>query len=240
MARVIGNLSLLGFLDGITATGIILSAVIFGFLSFYHARKLEARLLSVAGLTMIFVGCLWLGPAVDFFSVLITGNNLSPEYLYGWLSYMWIAPATIAGFYLGGELMVPKKKFLLVGIYTVIGIIFEILLFTMPIGPTGAFQFNEHGEGDLIDAGFNRINPTFWIILFLQMSVIVFLVFGFAIKAKQATGELRKKFSFLSLGFLIFILCGIFDSLIMPGVYLVIWRGLMMTYAIWMYLGLKT
>ncbi|MFX1394394.1 MAG: hypothetical protein ACFFAH_12580, partial [Promethearchaeota archaeon] len=89
MAYFFGKLSLTGFLDGITATGIIISCVIFGLFSFYKARKLEAKLLSWAGLNMVFVGCLWLGPAADFFSVLLTGYNLYPMHLYGWLSYVW-------------------------------------------------------------------------------------------------------------------------------------------------------
>lgn len=237
MARVIGNLSLLGFIDGITATGIILFSVIFGLLSFYKARKLEAKLLAIAGLGMVFIGCFWLGPATDFFSVILTGKNLNPEEIYGLLSYMWIAPAVIIGFYMGAELMVPEKKKIIVGIYAVLGIIFEILLWTMT---EEVFDFQPHGEGDLIDSGFNRTFLAYWLIVFFLISVLIFLVIGFAIKAKQATGLLRKKFTYLSFGFGIFFFCGLADSLFLPGLYLGIWRGIMMTFAFWMYLGLKT
>jgi len=248
MANFIGNLSLVGFLDGITATGIIISSVLFGLVSFYKARKLEAKLLSVAGLLMIFVGCLWLGPTADFFSVLLTGNNLNPTYIYGWLSYMWVFPAIVTGFYIGAELMVPDKKKVIVGIYTVIGIIFEFFIFTMPVTGVSIFgiQFepvfviNPPVEGDLIDSGFNRASPAYWIILFLQISSLIFLAIGFAIKAKQATGELRKKFAFLSCASFIFFICGLFDALTIPGPYLVIWRATMMSYSFFMYLGLKT
>ena len=240
MAQEIGNLSLIGFLDGITATGIIVLSVLFGLISFYHARKLEAKLLAVAGLVMVFVGLFWLGPAVDFFMVLLTGNNLSPTYLYGWLSYMWIAPGVIVAFYLGAELMVPEKKKIIVGIYAIIGLIFEILLWTMPTAVFTPDSLKAPETGNLIDTSFSRTNPAFYLIAFFLASILIFLVFGFAIKAKQATGELRKKFLYLFLGFLIFLICGIFDALTQPEVYLVIWRGAMMTFALWMYLGLKT
>ncbi|MFW9898892.1 MAG: hypothetical protein ACFFDO_06495 [Candidatus Thorarchaeota archaeon] len=240
MAREIGNLSLLGFVDGITATGIILFSVIFGIISFYHARKLEAKLLGVAGLVMINIGLFWLGPATDFFMVMLTGKNISPEHLYGWLSYVWVAPGVIGAFYLGSELMIPEWKKVIVGIYTVLGIIFEILIWTNPIGPTGAFEFNPYAEGDLIDSSFNRSNLAFYLVAIFLVSVLVFLVIGFAIKAKQAMGELRKKFTYLFIGFLIFFICGLADSLFAPGLYLGIWRGAMMTFAVWMYLGLKT
>ena len=105
--------STLGYLDGLTATGIILSSVIFGLLSFYHARKLEAKLLAVAGIMTIFIGLFWLGPFVDFILIITTGYNIRPIYVYGWLSYVWVAPAIIVAMYLGSELMVPEKKKLL-------------------------------------------------------------------------------------------------------------------------------
>lgn len=248
MANFIGNLSLTGFLDGITATGIILSCVIFGLLSFYKARKLGAKLLSWAGLNMVFVGCLWLGPATDFFHVLITENNLEPMHLYSWLSYIWVLPATVTGYYIGAELMMPEKKKIIVGIYTVIGVIFEVLVFTAPITAVSIFGIkiepvfiiNQPIEGNLIDSGFNRANLAYWIILFLQISIIIFLTIGYAIKAKQSIGVLRKKFTYLSIASLFFFICGLFDSILPPGPYLAAWRGMMMTYSLWMYLGLKT
>ena len=99
-----------GILDGTTATLIILSSTIFGLLSIYKSIKLKAKLLAIAGLTMFFVGCLWLGPTVDFFMVLLTGSNISPIEVYSLLSYLWVAPALIFAIYLGGELIFPKKK----------------------------------------------------------------------------------------------------------------------------------
>ncbi|MHA1525642.1 MAG: hypothetical protein ACTSQD_01320 [Promethearchaeota archaeon] len=81
--------STLGYLDGLTATGIILSSVIFGILSFYHARKLGARLLGIAGAMMIFIGLLWLGPFVDFLLILTTGINIRPVQVYMWLLYRY-------------------------------------------------------------------------------------------------------------------------------------------------------
>ena len=70
--------------------------------------------------------------------------------------------------------------------------------------------------------------------------MLVFLSIGFLIKAKQATGELRKKFLYLSLGFFIFVVVGALDSLVAPGPILGVIRGVMMTFALWMYLGFKT
>ena len=65
-----------GLLDGITASLIVFSSVIFGFLSLFKSIKLKAKLLSIAGLVMIFVGFLWLGPTIDFFLKLIDENGI--------------------------------------------------------------------------------------------------------------------------------------------------------------------
>ena len=228
----------LGLLDGGTAGIILIFSAIFGILSFYHARKLEAKLLAVAGIMMFFVGFLWLGPFVDFLLVVFTGKNLDPMYLYGWLSYMWVAPGIITAMYLGSELMWPEKKKVVVIIYVIIGVIFELFLF---LSVETTFQpFVVKNPGDVIDAKFNRTSPTFILIAVFLISVLIFLAIGFAIKAKQATGELRKKFGFLSIAFFIFVVCGALDSIIDPGVAIGIVRCVMATFSIWMFLGLKT
>ncbi len=230
--------SFLGLLDGLTATGIILSATIFGILSFYHAKKLKANLLAVAGLLMIFIGLFWLGPFVDFLLIITTGKNIEPIYIYGYLSYVWVAPAIIVALYLGSELIVPQKKKTIVGIYIILGIIFELFLF---LDTANAFIFTLNNPGqDTIDSSFVRTHPTFFFIAFFLITVLIFEGIGFAIKAKQATGELRKKFTYLSLGFIIFVVCGALDSIIPAGIAIGFVRVVMMTFALWMYLGLKT
>ncbi|MHA1488911.1 MAG: hypothetical protein ACTSRI_04570 [Promethearchaeota archaeon] len=228
----------MALLEGLTATGIILSSTIFGLLSFYHGKKLKAKLLFVAGLIMIFIGLFWLGPFSDFIMILTTQKNLNPVYLYGLLSYMWVAPAIVIAMYLGSELIMPKKKKVLVSIYAILGIIFEYFLWFDTIG---TFKFGEFTPGeDIIDSSFVTIHPTFFFIAFFLVSVLIFEGIGFAIKAKQSTGELRKKFMFLSIGFIIFVACGALDSLVAPGPLLGVIRAIMMTFALWMYLGLKT
>jgi hypothetical protein len=230
--------STLGYLDGLTATGIILSSVIFGILSFYHARKLGARLLGIAGMMMILIGLLWLGPFVDFLMILTTGKNIRPVQVYMWLSYMWVAPAIILAMYLGSELLAPEKKKAILIFYSILGVIFELYLF---LDWTNAFTWTLNNPGqEIIDSSFQRTSPAYWIIIFFLVSTFIFEGIGFAIKAKQATGEIRKKFRYLSIGFIVFVVCGALDSVIPPGVAIGISRLVMMTFALWMFLGLKT
>ncbi|MHA1193758.1 MAG: hypothetical protein ACTSP9_15960, partial [Promethearchaeota archaeon] len=151
--------SVFGMLDGITATGIILSSTIFGLLSFYRASKLGAKLLAYAGLTMFFVGFLWLGPFIDFILVTFFHTNITPTHLYSILSYLWVAPALVVAMYLGGSLMFPKKKWVFVGIFIALGLVFEYFLwfqtelsFTWNVFTDITFIPGE----DLIDASFIR------------------------------------------------------------------------------------
>jgi hypothetical protein len=238
--------SLIGFLDGVTASIIILSSTIFGILSFYNAKKLGAKLLYYAGLMMIFIGLFWLGPFVDFLMVLFLNTNISPHYLYGWLSYLWVGPAVIVAMYLGAELLAPDKKKVIVIIYGIIGALFEVLIFLFPPyneGAYGTFEFEPIAAGDLVNSSFQMAFPAFWIVAFFLISVLIFEGIGFAIKANQASGTLRKKFIFLSLAFIIFVVCGALDSILdvsRLGAAVGIVRIVMSTFALWMFLGLKS
>ena len=228
----------IGLLDGITASGIVLSSAIFGILSFYRARKLGAKLLAWAGLTMFFVGFLWLGPTVDFFMVLLTNTNITPTWYYSLFSYTWVAPALVVAMYLGGSLMFPKKKWWIVSIFIILGLIFEYFLYFQN---ANSFDYELLSPGeDLIDANFVQTYYTFFFVAFFLLSALIFLGIGFLIKAKQATGELRKKFVYLSIGFIIFVVCGALDSVLTIPVAIGFARVVMMTFALWMYLGLKS
>ncbi len=201
------------------------------------SRKKEAKLLLVVGFVVLFVGCFWLGPTVDFFMVLLTQKNITPQEIYPLLSYTWVAPATLSAMYLGSELLLPNKKKLIVTSYCVIGILFEFFLW---FDTVASFTFNPYVPGvDLIDTSFNSSHPTFFIIVVLLVSILVFLVIGSLIKAKQSSGEIRKKFIFITIGFTIFLATAIADTLL-SGPIIGIFRMAMMTFAIWLYLGLKT
>ena len=232
-----------GILDGSTAALIVISSVAFGLFSLYKSLKLKAKLLTIAGLAMIFVGFLWLGPTVDFIFVLLGKGNIpgDPPVLYVILSYLWVAPALIFAIYLGGELIMPKKKWILVGLYIALGIVFEYFLWFDTIASFDELGVEVGFEGEkLINASFETLHPTFLLIAVFLVSTLVILGIGFAIKAKQSTGMLRKKFTYLSIGFIIFVLSGALDSIIELPLAIGIIRVVMATFALWMYLGLKT
>ncbi|MFX0082044.1 MAG: hypothetical protein ACFE94_09850 [Candidatus Hodarchaeota archaeon] len=232
-----------GILDGSTSALIVLSSVAFGFFSLYKSLKLKARLLTIAGLTMIFVGFLWLGPTVDFIFILSRGENIpgDPPVTYVRLSYLWVAPALIFAIYLGGELIIPKRKWILLGVYLALGILFEYFLWFDTVASFDELGVETGFEGEkIIDASFEILHPTFLLVAIFLVSALVLLGIGFAIKAKQSTGILRKKFTYLSIGFIIFVLSGALDAIITIPLAIGIVRILMASFALWMYLGLRT
>ncbi|MFW9951924.1 MAG: hypothetical protein ACFFKA_17540, partial [Candidatus Thorarchaeota archaeon] len=150
----------------------------------------------------------------------------------------WVAPALIFALYLGGELLIPKRKWILVGAFIILGIIFEYFLWFYT-SDSFTWTLNNPGE-DLIDASFVRTHPTFLLVALFLVVALIFLGIGFFVKAKQATGELRRKFFYLGLGFTIFVACGALDSILTIPIAIGFVRVVMMTFALWMYLGLKT
>ena len=229
------------WLEGLTASAVILVGVIFGLISFYKSIKLKAKLLTYLGLAIFFIGFLYLGPFTDFLSVIITDVNISDHFgtlnIYGILSYLWIAPALILAMYIGGELLIPKRKWIIVIIYGLLGIVFEYFLWT---DTSNTFIFTPGGGTEIIDSSFVRTSPAFLLMALFILSIIIFHGIGFLIKSAKSTGIIKKKFLLLGLGFIIFSIAGAGDSLVSPGIALVIVRTAMITSIVLMYLGLKT
>ena len=232
-------LTTIGWIDGITASGVVLIGVIFGAFFIYKSRKLEADVLLHIGMVMIFAGLAFLGVFLDFLVVLGTGNNIDNSFgIVGLLSYVWIAPLIVLGIYIGAELMIPEKKWYITSVYIVLMIIFEILLF---LNPVGSFNFVEPSPSGsaLIDYNIKLETPAGIFMIIFIVSVVIFLGFGFLIKAIQATGDLRKKFFLLAVGILFYSIFGLLESLTEPGFLLILIRIGYISGPIFMYMGLK-
>ncbi|MFX1499157.1 MAG: hypothetical protein ACFFBH_16695 [Promethearchaeota archaeon] len=245
-------LGLEGWLNGISALGVVLINLLIGFYSLYKSAKLKAKLLAVTSITIIFVGLLWLGPATDFITILVTSpsHNIQPYWLYPILSYVWAAPGIFFGMYIGGELLMPKRKWILLSVFLIICVVYEVfLLWNPPYGIFSSFNFTVPGVdfpvgSDLIDTSSMPLPvswyPTFYFLILFILSILIFNGIGFLIKAKQATGILRKKFSYLSIGFILFAIIVVFDSVVPPMVALSIVRFGIIVSSILLYLGIRT
>jgi len=232
----------LGLLIGGTASIAMLSSIIIGIYFIYKSRKLNADLLLYSGFLIICTGCFYLGSFTDFMYVLFFGMNIPIQQLHGLLGFTSVAPAVLCAIYLGSSLIIPSKKKIITGIYVVISIIFEIILY-LRSGVAIEYDIGPNNTGipgaDLLDSRFNTSDPTFFLIIFFLVSALIFCGIGFTIKAKQSSGELKKKFVYLSGGFMVFVVCAALDTLIAPGIALIFIRLGMISYAWLVYLGLR-
>ncbi|MBY9019740.1 MAG: hypothetical protein KGD67_01685 [Candidatus Lokiarchaeota archaeon] len=232
-------LTVFGWIDGITASGVVIFGFIFGFFFLYKARKSSAKILTVLGLVNILAGLMYLGVFTDFLVVLATGTNLDNSYgLVGILSYVWFAPVMILALYIGAELLVPKRKWYLIAIVIVMCILFETLFFLDPLGTFNFVDPPVPGEL-LIDYNVNMFTPAGILMAILLLTVLIVLGFGFLIKSFQSTGVLKKKFFFLSMGSICFCIFGMLEGLSEPGLMVIFVRiGYLISFWL-MYYGLK-
>ncbi len=224
------------WLTGLSALFVVIFGIMVGLFAIIKSMKTKQKLLRNFGIMAILMGLLLLGPATDFLFVLLTGSNID-FFLYVRLSYMWVVPGIVFMMWIGGELLAPRAKWYIVGVFTVIGLIFMYLLFFDTLNSFKPYE-NPMGE-DVIDSSFNTGALPFIIIVVLILSVLLFDGIGSLRKAKQLTGELRKKFIYLTIGFFLFTIAAVMDALLEPGIVLFVARFGFMADNIFLYIGIK-
>lgn len=236
---LIKMVSEIAWLEGGSALAVMTFSLLFGLISLSKGKKLNAKLLSYAGLLMVFVGLLYLGPIVDFLSILLFQTNIENSFgLYGILSYMWVGPAIVVGMKIGTEMITPNIKKEIVISFAVLAVIFELFLF---LDTMGSFIFTLPNPGeDMIDSSFVSLSPAFLFIVGFLVSILIFNGIGFLIKAIKSSGIVKKKLLYLSIGFIIFVISGAGDSLLSPGIGLAFVRMGMMVSVVCMYMGLRS
>ncbi len=222
-----------------SALGYTIFGCTFGIMIIYRSRKLKAPLLTHMGLTIFFAGLLILGPCCDFLMIILTGRNIDNRYaLVGILSGFSAAPATIFGIYVGAELMTPRKKWYIVSIFLVLGVLWEIILFLDPMSSLTFTYPGKSGE-DVIDTQVVYGSPLFLISITFLFSLLIFNGLGYLFKSIQSSGMIRKRFLLLSIGYLIYVTCFVLETYISLGIVLVIIRStLIICFWLW-YIGLK-
>ncbi len=229
-----------GWIDGITASGVVLLGIIFGLFFIYKSRKTGAKLLLYLGLANMLAGLMFLGVFLDFLFVLFLKENMKNNGMVAILSYIWFAPAMITAMYIGAKLLIPKIKLHILSIVLVISIFFEIIIFRYPLSsfnfiPEPPLVPNEN----LIDYNVNLLTPAGMLMGVLLLLVLIFLGLGFLYKGLKSSGVIRKNFLSLSVGSLFFCIFGLLEGLTAPGFLVILVRiGYLSSFWL-MYLGLK-
>ncbi len=233
-------LDLNGWIDGITASGVVIFGIIFGLFFIYRSKKTNAKLLAYLGLANMLAGLMFLGVFVDFLYVFFTNENIvNTRGIVALLSYIWFAPVIITAMYIGAELLTPNKKKYIALISIIISIIFEILIF---VDPLGSFNFDPipptPPTENLIDYNVNLMTFAGILMGVMLLTVLVFLGIGFLYKGFQSSGVIRKNFLLLSVGSICFCIFGLLEGLTAPGIMVIIVRIGYLSSFWFMYFGL--
>ncbi|MHA1931193.1 MAG: hypothetical protein ACW96X_01560 [Promethearchaeota archaeon] len=232
-------LDLNGWIDGITASGVVIFGIVMGFFFYYESRKRNAKLLTFLGLANLFAGLMFLGVFLDFLFVLTINENIVNNGIVALLSYIWFAPVIISAMYIGVELIAPKIKKPTLIIILIISVVFEIVIFIDPINSFNFIPAIPDSPGiNLIDYNVNLLTLAGMLMGGLLLLVIIFLGLGFLYKAIQSSGEIRKKFFLLSAGSICFCIFGLLEGLSVPGILVIFVRLGYVTSFILMYFGL--
>jgi len=228
----------IGWSNGITASGVFLFSCLFGLFFIYKAIRKKSRLLFMLGLVYFCAGLVYVGDTLDFITVLVTNANIAnPMIFIGLLNWVWFPGAVVPAMFIGAELIIPKRKLIIIIVYLILGILFEVFLF---MAPSAAITFEIPPVGtDLINDNLIFESIPSLIALTFLLSILVFLGFGFLSKGIKSSGDIKKKFFSLSAGAFIYIIGAVFDGLFEPGFYLIFVRAAMIVSALFFYYGLK-
>ncbi len=231
------TLSPYGFLDGITSTGVVLAGLIIGLIYLRRGIKIKSKPLKILAFATIFAGLMYLGVFLDFMSVLASGVNIDNSMgQVGLLSYFWFAPVIICAVWFGTEIERKVKPIYIVIIFIIIGVIFEIVVFTDPLN---SFYFNTITDGtSLTDYSIRRFSLAEYLMIGLLGPVMVFMGIGAIIAMRKSTGILKRKFFAGLAGILCFAIFGFMEGIALLGGLIVIVRIGYMSSFLLMYLAL--
>ncbi|MBD3254084.1 MAG: hypothetical protein GF383_03285 [Candidatus Lokiarchaeota archaeon] len=233
------QLSLVGWINGLSASGLVVFGIIFGSYVLYKGKRADAKLLIVLGFTFIFASLGWLGNLVDFITILTTGSNMANPYgIYIILSNMWLPLTILTAMYVGAELIISEKTKLIVVIFIVLGSIYEFFLFLDPLGSYN-FVYPSPSGINLIDEIMILFSPLGIITAVYVLSVAIFLGVGFLVKAIQSSGKIRINFLIIWIGILLYVGFATLDALggSFPAIVLVFFRMGVLFSLLMMYFG---
>lgn len=187
---------------------------------------------------MILGGLMYLGGSLDFISILLTNHHFdNSNAIIGILSYMWQGPFIIVTIYIASDLIIPKKKRIITIPYIGFAAIYEVFVFLDPIN-TYEFVLPEVSGEDLINPSLIPNTPLFFLMMVFLLSILL-TAGSYLFKALSSKENMRKKLSFLSIGYFIFVFVGAIDSLMQPSFTLFLLRMVVLVIPLFFYLALR-
>ena len=212
--------------------------LIFVIISFIVGLKILSKYFEFEKKYYIYVGITWIGISTPWMHgalafLLLFANIILAEEIRFIIGYVFIPLITVLWLITFTDFMYQEKKKVIVGTYTIISLICEILffyfLFTDRVNMIGYFERTF--------SAVYRPFVRFTLLFFLVTALITFLIFANSSR-KSDDPELQLKGKFLIVAFLIYAACAVLDSFFLfSPVIVVLVRISLMLSAIFFYFG---
>jgi hypothetical protein len=187
-----------GWLHGIVSVSVVIIYYYFGLYFMNKSKKANAKLLFALGIMIIFTGSVYLRISSDFLTVVITGNNSNfPYFIHFILGWIWAPISGGTGLYIATELLIPKKKWYVLSIFTFLLTLLFVVFLVDPSGSVKIVYPINPGE-ELVENQIIAGSNASLLIYSLMVFTISFGGFGTLVKGIQSKGVIRKKFFSLS------------------------------------------
>ena len=233
-------LSDLAQISGLTALIAVFISFLLGFIVLMKYFKTKQVLIFNFFLCIIFTASPWYPSGLGYLYWIITGEFLTYQF-YVLIGTVGIPIAILAWLNVYLSTINPKKKKLVLILYGIFSIFFELYLFYFLLLAPGAPI--DSLLGIIIDpANPMDIDYKGFVLIFLGLSILTACITGFHFAAKsmkkEETPEIRWKGKFLLIAFLFFGISAIFDALIEMGPILLIIIRIILALAMFLfYLG---
>lgn len=185
-----------GWLSFISILFVIIIGCTFGLRLIYESIQKQVKLIFIAGLMIIFMSFVYLGPFIDFLTIFLTGSNLPNKEILAISSNMWTAPMILTESYVVIELIAPRYKKYFIAFTIIMCVIMEIFLFLNPLGSIRVILSQNPGEIAHF-VPFVIGSPFFVVTLILSIVGIPLMIIGLLYKISQSKGIVKKKYVFL-------------------------------------------
>ncbi len=169
--------------------------ILVGLLTALKYREVKNKTYIWWGIGLLGQGLVWLGSGVSFLLIVMTGEGLSLT-LYVFISFSWAAITLFFWMWTITELMFKEKQKIILAIYAVIGIVFEIYYFYILMTNPGV-----HGELSTppIDGRYVGILQLYLIFVLASISISLFWFIGKSWKSDSPEVKLKAKFLLIAM-----------------------------------------
>ncbi|MFW9875165.1 MAG: hypothetical protein ACFFG0_18830 [Candidatus Thorarchaeota archaeon] len=225
------SLSTLDTVNGLFSLIFVIISLLIGFIILSRYFKYKERIYFLVGATWIFISEPWWPSSVSFL-ISSSSNVVIPEGLYFLIGNIFVPLAIFLWLLAFTEFLYSEKRKLILLIFTIIGMVFEILFFVfLFLNPSLIGELNGP-----VDVNYQSFIMVFLIIFLLIVVITGFLFANLSLKSEDP--EVKLKGKLLIIAYITFAIGALLDSSIpLNEVTIIITRCILITSAICWYGG---